>query len=451
MEFVFLLTGIAIGLISGWMIAKMKFSAVKGIEPSVYNQLDKEKSVIEQQLHSLKESNEQLKQEARLQISDMVRISSELSEWKTDYKNLDEKLAVQKKEMEELHIQMKQQFENIASKIVFDNSQRIQQQHKEKLDDMLNPLKEKIDKFETRVKETHEERIREHQSLKEQIVQLQTLNKTIGDEARNLTSALKGQTKTQGNWGELILEKILMRSGLTKGREYEMQSSMINEDGRRLQPDAIIHLPDNKHLVIDSKVSLIAYERYFNTEDEAQRLLFLKEHLGSIRRHVKDLGSKNYQQLYQLNTLDFVLLFIPVEPAFALAVENDTELFNDAFERNIVIVTTSTLLATLRTIASIWRIELQNRNAMEIARQSGELYDKFVGLVDDLIIIGNRLKSTKDAYDESMKKLHEGRGNLVSRVQKIKQLGLKTTKVLPQTLLDRTDDIDELLDLKDEP
>jgi DNA recombination protein RmuC len=451
MEFIFLITGIAIGLAAGYFITLSRFSKKMQSDPAVMIQLDKEKSLLQQQCTTLKEQNEDLKAEARLQVSEMMRIGSELAQWKADHKNVEEKLSQQKQEMEQLHLQLKEQFENIANRILNDNSQRIQQQHKDKLDDLLNPLKEKIDKFETRVKETHEERIREHQSLKEQIGQLQTLNKTIGDEARNLTSALKGQSKTQGNWGELILEKILIRSGLTRGREYEMQSSMTGEDGRRLQPDVIIHLPDNKHLVIDAKVSLISYERYFNTEDEIQKAGYLKEHLGSIRRHVKDLGSKNYQQLYELNTLDFVLLFVPVEPAFALAVENDQELFNEAFEKNIVIVTTSTLLATLRTIASIWRIELQNRNALEIARQSGEMYDKFAGLVDELIIVGNRLKTTKDSYDETMKKLHTGKGNLLSRVEKIRQLGLKTTKSLPQPLLDRADDMDEILEIKNEP
>ncbi|MEP7264592.1 MAG: DNA recombination protein RmuC [Bacteroidota bacterium] len=450
MEYIFLITGIIVGLIAGYLFAKSKFFKPAGIDPAAFNQIDKEKGILEQQLHSLQQQNEQLKEEAKKQLSEVIRINSELMQWKTEHKNLDEKLNSQKKEMEELHVQFKQQFENIANKIVHDNSQRIQQQHKEKLDDVLNPLKEKIEKFENRVKETHEERIREHQSLKEQIVQLQLLNKTIGDEARNLTSALKGQTKTQGNWGELILEKVLMRSGLTKGREYEIQSSMTNEDGRRLQPDVVINLPDNKHLVVDSKVSLIAYERFYNTEDETERALFLKEHLNSLRRHIKDLGAKNYQQLYQLNTLDFVLLFIPVEPAFALAVENDPELFNDAFEKNIVIVTTSTLLATLRTIASIWRIELQNRNAMEIARQSGDMYDKFVALFEDLTVVGNRLKSTTTSYEDAMKKLYTGNGNLIRRVEKIKQLGVKTTKSLPQALLDRADDIDEITDAKNE-
>ncbi len=450
MEYIFLITGLIVGLIIGFLVSKSRQPAQSNINSEDYNRLDKEKSILEQQLTSLKEQYGISVQDSRKTMNELLQVSNELTQWKANYNNLEEKLRDQKKEIEDLHNKLKEQFENIANRIVNDNSQRIQQQHKDKLDDLLNPLKEKIDKFEIRVKETHEERIKEHHSLKEQIGQLQILNKTIGDEARNLTSALKGQTKTQGNWGELILEKVLMRSGLTRGKEYEIQSSMTGEDGRRLQPDVIIHLPDNKHLVVDSKVSLIAYERYYNTEDETQKALFLKEHLQSIKRHIKDLGAKNYQQLYQLNTLDFVLLFVPVEPAFSLAVENDPELFNEAFEKNIVIVTTSTLLATLRTIASIWRIELQNRNAMEIARQSGEMYDKFAGLVDELINIGNRLKSTRDSYEEAMKKLHTGKGNLLSRVEKIKMLGLKTTKSLPQTLLDRTDDIDESAEIKNE-
>lgn len=450
MEYIFLITGLIVGLLIGFLVAKSKQPVQSSISSDEYNKLDKEKSILEQQLTSLKEQYDLSVHEGRKTMSELLQASNDLTQWKANYNNLDEKLRDQKKEIEDLHNKLKEQFENIANRIVNDNSQRIQQQHKDKLDDLLNPLKEKIDKFEIRVKETHEERLKEHHSLKEQIGQLQILNKTIGDEARNLTSALKGQTKTQGNWGELILEKVLMRSGLTRGKEYEIQSSMTGEDGRRLQPDVIIHLPDNKHLVVDSKVSLIAYERYYNTEDETQKALFLKEHLQSIKRHIKDLGAKNYQQLYQLNTLDFVLLFVPVEPAFSLAVENDPELFNEAFEKNIVIVTTSTLLATLRTIASIWRIELQNRNAMEIARQSGEMYDKFAGLVDELINIGNRLKSTRDSYEEAMKKLHTGKGNLLSRVEKIKLLGLKTTKSLPQTLLDRTDDIDESAEIKNE-
>ena len=292
------------------------------------------------------------------------------------------------------------------------------------------------------MKQTHEERIREHQSLKEQLSQLQTLNKSIGDEARNLVTALKGQTKTQGNWGEMILEKVLERSGLVKGREYHIQSSMTTEDGRRLQPDVIINLPENRNLVVDSKLSLIAYERYSSSEDTALREQGLKDHISSIRKHIKDLSGKSYQNLYQINTLDFVLLFIPIEPAFALAVEHDPELFNEAFDRNIVLVTTSTLLATLRTIASIWRLEYQNKNSVEIARQAGDLYDKFSALVEDLITVGRKMKESQNAYESSMNKLHLGKGNLISRVENLRKLGLKTSKQINQKLLDQTEDLE---------
>ena len=450
MDFIFLLTGLAVGAVATWMIAKNRFANSKGVEQSVFNQLDKEKCLIEQHLEQMRSNNELLKADLKHEQETTRQLSNDLTLWKTNFANLEEKLASQKKELEQLQLQMKEQFENIAHKIVFDNSQRIQQQHKEKLDDILAPLREKIEKFEVRVKESHEERIKEHQSLKEQIVQLATLNKTIGDEAKNLASALKGQAKTQGNWGEIILEKILERSGLVRGREYVVQSSMTNEEGRRLQPDVVIHLPDNKNLVIDSKVSLIAYERYHNTDESLSKDVFVKEHIASLRKHIKDLSSKNYQQLYQINSLDFVLLFIPIESAFALAFENDPELYNEAFDKNIVIVSTSTLLATLKTIASIWRVENHNRNALEIARQSGDLYDKFVGFVQDLIIVGKKIEDSKSAYEESMKKLYTGRGNLVSRVEKIKQMGAKTSKDLPPALIDRTEDFGDLFEVKNE-
>ena len=450
MELLFLFIGVFAGVLIGWLLAKSRFEKTQGINPELFTQLDKEKSLLEQSLSTMKLESEKLRTEAQFRQEQLMTLTSDLASFQANNQNLSEKLIEQKEVMEKLHVQLKEQFENIANKVVNEHSQRIQQQHKEKLDDVLNPLKEKIEKFETRVKESHEERIREHQSLKEQLGQMQLLNKTIGDEARNLTTALKGQSKTQGNWGELILEKILERSGLTRGNEYEVQSSMTNEEGRRLQPDVIIHLPENKHIVIDAKVSITAYEKYCNAETEELRTAYLKEHLQSVRKHIKELGAKNYQLLYHLNTLDFVLMFVPIEPAFVLAMENDNELFNDAFDKNIVIVTTSTLLATLRTIASIWKIEKQNINAMEIARQSGEMYDKFAGLIEELVALGKRLDLTKDAYSETMKKLYTGKGNLVSKAEKIKLLGSKTSKSLPPNLLERTDDIGELFDPKHE-
>ncbi len=267
----------------------------------------------------------------------------------------------------------------------------------------------------------------------------------MAKEASNLTNALKGETKTMGNWGEFILESILEKSGLSKGREYQIQENFTNEDGRRLQPDVIINLPDNKCIVIDSKVSLIAYEGYCSAEDLSQRPFFIKDHIASIKKHIKELGAKNYQNIYQIKSLDFVLLFMPVEPAFSLAIQNDAGLFNEAFDKNIVIVSPSTLLATLRTIANIWRQEYQNNNVLEIARQSGALYDKFQGLVSDLIELGKRMNTMHHSYDNAMKKLYSGRGNLIVSVENIKKLGAKTSKSLPESLLDKANDNEERL------
>jgi DNA recombination protein RmuC len=345
-DLLFLVTGLIIGSIFTWLIARYKFLSLSQIDVAAFQELDKQKAMLQQQLEDAKVNFDKTSSDLSENRNNSVLLEKEAVKWKTNYENLEQKLKEQKAELEQLHTQMKDQFNLIATEIVFKNSQRIQEEHREKLGDILAPLKDKIEKFENQVRTTNEERIKEHHSMKEQLIQLQTLNKSIGDEAKNLVSALKGQTKTQGNWGEMILEKVLERSGLAKGREYFVQSSMTNEEGRRLQPDVVISLPEGRSIVIDAKVSLIAYERYSSIEESTLREQAMKEHIGSIKKHVKELSSKNYQNLYQINTLDFVLLFVPIEPAFALAVENDPELFNDAFDKNIVIVTTSTLLAT---------------------------------------------------------------------------------------------------------
>jgi DNA recombination protein RmuC len=281
---------------------------------------------------------------------------------------------------------------------------------------------------------------------------LHKANISIGEEAKNLTAALKGQVKTQGNWGEMILETVLEKSGLVKGREYFVQASMTTEDGRRLQPDVVINLPESRNLVIDSKVSLIAYERFFSESDEQLKEQHIKDHISSIRKHIKDLSSKNYQNLYKLHTLDFVMLFIPVEPAFIAAVDKDPELFNEAFQSNIVIVSTSTLLATLRTVASIWRLENQNKNATEIARQAADLFDKIAAHIDDLVSVGKKLDDAQTSYDAAMNKLQTGKGNIVSRVESLRKLGLKTNKQINQKVIDNSTDLDDDqgLELKNE-
>ena len=446
MEIIFLIIGLLIGFVAAWFIVKFKFESSKGIPvaevedlKNQINNLSIEKSRL-QERNEISETNiKSLTDELNSEREKVTELKSTLSTTEANYKNLQEKLTEQKNEVEKLQEKFTKEFENLANKIFEEKGNKFTEQNKERLSEILNPLKEKIIEFEKKVEENNKESIRGHASLKEQLSMLKDLNQQVTQEAKNLTNALKGQTKTQGNWGEFILESILEKSGLTKGQEYSVQESLRTEDGKRYQPDVLINLPENKTIIIDSKVSLIAYERFTSAEDEAQKTVALKEHINSIKNHIKGLSAKNYQNLYQIKSLDFVLMFLPIEPAFSLAVQNDIGLFNEAFEKNIVIVSPSTLLATLRTIASIWRQENQNKNALEIATQSGALYDKFVGFVEDLITIGNRIDSTKESYTSAMKKLHEGNGNLVRRVEKIKKLGAKTTKSLPQSLLDKSD------------
>lgn len=443
---IFLITGLIAGGIAGWYFAKSKFNIPVPFAAEDFVALSNDKMLLEQKLADLRSVSEDLKRETFAARERSTSQTIEISRLDTVNKSLNEKLQSQKAELEELHKKIKEQFENIASKIIFDNSRMIQQQHSDKLTDLLNPLKEKIEKFENTVNVTHKESIRENQSMKEQLKLLQDMNKSIGEEARNLTTALKGQVKTQGNWGEVILETILERSGLVKDREYHLQTSMTSDEGRRLQPDVIINLPESKTIIVDSKVSLVAYEKYANASSQEERDAAMKEHLISMRRHIKGLGEKKYQQLYDIKTLDFVLLFVPVEPAFTAAIQHDPGLFNEAFDNNIVIVSTSTLLATLRTIAHLWKLEYQNKNALEIARQSGALYDKFVGLVGDLTKLGEQIDQTHRSWESAVNKLSTGRGNLVVSVQKLKNLGANAAKSLPPGLLDdatESDDTDE--------
>ena len=434
MEIIFLIIGLIIGAVAAWFIASSKFKGETGRVEERSVILEKEKSNLENNLSSERQK--------------VLDLNSKQSALESDYKNLQAKLAEQKAEVEELQQKFSKEFENLANKIFKEKADEFSKQSKTNLSEILNPLKDRIIEFQSKVEETNKESIKGHASLREQLSMLKDMNQQITQEAKNLTEALKGQSKTQGNWGEFILESILEKSGLVKGREYVVQESLTAESGKRFQPDVIIKLPENKSIVIDSKVSLVAYEKYISSDDENQKALSLREHINSIRSHIKNLSSKNYQNLYQLESLDFVLMFMPVEPAFALAVQNDQTIFNDAFEMNIVIVSPSTLLATLRTISSIWRQEKQNRNAMEIAKQSGDMLDKFTAFVEDLLTVGKGLISVKDNYDRAMNKLTDGRGNLISRSEKIKQLGAKASKSLPPTILNRAelDDETNLLD-----
>lgn len=350
--------------------------------------------------------------------------------------NLHQKLTEHKSEIEKLQDKFTKEFENLANKILEEKSSKFTKQNKENIQTILNPLKEKIASFEKKVSENQEKSTGMHSALKEQLTHLKDLNKQMSKEAVNLTNALKGDSKTQGDWGEAQLEILLEKANLVKGIHFSTQGGYRDDDGRLKKPDFVINLPDNRHLIVDSKVSLTAYENYFSTTNEGEKEIYLKKHLESIRKHFKELGDKKYDALYEINSPDYVLMFVPVEPALLIALNKVNSLYLEALDKNVVLVSTSTLLATLSTVSSIWRQENQKKNVIEIAKQAGALYDQFVNLTNDLIKVGNQLQTVQGSYDSSMKKL-TGRGNLITKVEKIKKLGATTSKNLNQNLLDR--------------
>ncbi|GGF09897.1 DNA recombination protein RmuC [Flavobacterium limi] len=399
-------------------------------------QFQSEKNNLEKQLHLIHLEKDNIRNE-----KDSLAI--QLSKKEVDFENLWERHKEQKIEITELQQKFTKEFENLANKILEEKSAKFTEQNSVNMKNILLPLQDKIQGFEQKVEQTHKESIDYHAALRQQILGLSEMNIQMSKETLNLTKALKGDSKMQGNWGELVLERVLEKSGLEKGREYEVQQSFTNADGNRVFPDVVINLPDGKKMIVDSKVSLTAYEKWANEEDEIFKNEFLKEHVNSLKRHVEQLGSKNYHDLYQIESPDFVLLFVPIEPAFAIALNEDSDLYNKAFARNIVIVTPTTLLATLRTIDSMWANQKQQENAFEIARQAGALYDKFEGFVTDLVKIGNKIKDTKSEYENAMSKLVEGRGNLISSVEKLKKMGAKAKKSLPENIVTRASNSEE--------
>jgi len=436
---------IALGI--GIFFGKLLFTARSQSEKTA---LEEKNIGLNSQFLTLKEQllNERSNSEKQLQLAnaekEVIRtekdsLAIQLSKKETDFENLWERNLEQKQEVEKLQEKFTKEFENLANKILEEKSNKFTEQNKENMKNILSPLQEKIHLFEKKVEDTHKESIDYHAALRQQILGLREMNEQMSRETLNLTKALKGDSKMQGNWGELVLERVLEKSGLEKGREYEVQQSFTNEFGQRVFPDVVINLPDGKKMVVDSKVSLTAYEKYINEEDDLLRAAFLKEHVNSIKRHVEQLGDKNYHDLYQIESPDFVLLFIPIEPAFAIALNEDTALYNKAFEKNIVIVTPSTLLATLRTIDSMWANQKQQENAFEIARQAGALYDKFEGFVADLIRLGKKIEESKTEYQGAMNKLVEGKGNLITSVEKLKKMGAKAKKALPESILKRAE------------
>jgi DNA recombination protein RmuC len=384
----------------------------------------------------LKQEQQRLIDELQAERDRLADANRELESTRSFYVAEKEKLAEQKISYEQSQQKLNKDFELIANKILEEKSTKFIEQNRTNLDIILNPLKENIKAFEEKVEKVYKAESDERNILKGVISELQIQSKLIQEDANNLTKALKGDSKKQGNWGEVILEKVLERSGLVRDQEYRIQASHTSAEGGRYQPDVVIDLPDDKHLIVDAKVSLVAYERSVSADTEEEREGYVKQHLASIKNHIQELSSKNYQDLYKINSPDFVLLFVPIESSFSIAVQKDAELFNFAWDRRVVIVSPSTLLATLRTIASMWKQERQNRNVMEIARLSGSMYDKFVGFVTDMENIGKHIKNGQDAYDKAINKLSVGAGNLTNTSEKIKRLGAKTTKQIDTKYLD---------------
>ncbi len=355
-----------------------------------------------------------------------------------------EKLALLQSARDELS----SQFKNLANEILEEKSKRFSEQNQQSLGQLLEPLKSRLQEFQGKVEQVYVQEGKDRSALAEQVRQLMELNKTVSQEANNLTKALKGSNKTQGNWGELILERVLETAGLRKGEEFDVQESHTTGDGKRLQPDVVLHLPEDRHLVIDAKATLVAYEDYASAEDDKHRDAALKRHLDAVRAHIKGLSDKNYQDLYGLKSLDFVLMFVPIEPAFMLAVTHDRDLFMDAWNKNVLLVSPSTLLFVVRTVASLWRQEAQNRNAQDIAKRGAELYDKLAGFVEDMESLGNRLSQAQKDYDGAINKLSTGRGNLIRQAEMLKKLGVKPNKALPTPMVEQANEGHDSTDME---
>lgn len=353
--------------------------------------------------------------------------------WEEQEKNNKEKIQL----LQDTEIQLKTQFENLANKIFEDRSKQFSEQNKASMEHIVSPIKDQLSDFKKRVETVYDNETKDRVSLREEISSLRRDTEKMNQEALNLTKALKGDNKIQGNWGEMILEKVLEQSGLRKGIEYETQGAFRDEDNKLFKPDVIIRLPENKDIVVDSKVSLLAYEDYCSSEDEGQRDNALKAHTKAVRDHIKGLSNKDYSGLKGLRSLDFVLLFMPIESAFMAAFQADEKLFTDAFEHKIVVVTPTTLLATLKTIENIWRYERQNENAKMIADKAGTLYDKIRGFVEDLDKLGNQLSTVNKTYDGVMNKLTIGNGNLIRQASSFIELGVKVKKTIPKSLTEQ--------------
>ncbi|MFY7971888.1 MAG: DNA recombination protein RmuC [Flavobacteriales bacterium] len=428
MEFVYLLIGLAACLAAGYLFASSK---------------NKPQASDELLIQELRQSQQQTNAELQNERAKKEELLSQLGKQEQLLTSLQERLNEEEKRAEEMRQRFTVEFQNLANKIFEEKSTRFTQQNKEQIELLLRPFRENLKDFETKVEKVYKEENTERINLKAEIKLLSELNKQISSEANNLAVALKGDNKTQGNWGELVLESILEQSGLREGQEYMLQYSTTNTVGERIRPDVVINLPEQKHIIVDSKVSLNAYTAMISADNDEDRKRWSKAHVESVRAHIKGLGEKNYQTAGNLITPDFVLLFLPIEAAFAAAVQNDQELFNYAWDKKIVLVSPTTLLATLRTVSSIWKQEQRNKNAELIASEAGKMYDKFADFLTDMEGIRKGMKTTETAFDKAMNKLSEGTGNLVTRAEKLRKLGLKTTKEINKNLINTNDPPEE--------
>lgn len=446
MELVYVIIALVILLVAVFVFLKKPTNNL-GVDIEDFQNLKTDLAVAQQQILNVKEEKLGIENSLQLRINRLEAEKTNLVEQvsyekqqivklQEGFKAQEEKLIAQQTFIAQTQEKFAKDFELMATEILKQKSAEFTQVNRNNLDLLLNPLKENIKAFEDKVERVYKTESDERNILKGEITKMMELNKQISDEAQNLTKALKGDNKKQGNWGEMVLDKLMEGSGLIEGINYSKQGSYISDEGNRLLPDVVVFLPDEKHIVIDAKVSLIAYEKLVNAESDEERAVFIKQHINAIKSHITGLGAKNYQALYKINSPEFVLLFMPIESSFAIAVQYDQELFNYAWDKKVVIVTPSTLLATLKTVASIWKQEQQTKNAIDIATKAGALYDKFVGFVTDLQKVGEHLDKSQKVYQDAMGKLSVGNGNLVSRVENLKKLGAKATKSIDANLLE---------------
>jgi DNA recombination protein RmuC len=438
MEFVWLIIGTGFGAIVAWFAVRAKTGSAS-VETRAALLVEQEK------IKTMQAQLAEAKRELEIERAKVSEATASLATTEADYRNLQEKLNDQKKELEGVQEKFTEQFKNLANDILEEKSKKFTEQNKTSIFELLKPLGEKITEFEKKVEDTHKDSISRNSALREQLENLQKLNLQMTREAENLTRALKGDTKTQGAWGEFILESILEKSGLEKDREYTIQESYTGEDGRRRRPDVIIRLPENRQVIIDSKVSLTAYDNFVNAKSEEEKIDYLKAHVISIRQHLRGLSDKNYQTISD-RSLDFIIMFIPIEPAYILAIQSERNLYEDALDRRIIFVSPTLLIPSLQLIKNVWKQEYQNRNTLEIARHATSLYEKFVGFTSDLIDIGNQIKKSQGAYESAMNKLTTGNGNIVKSIERFKALGIKPSKNIDPRLIDRSTEQRDLFD-----